>query len=236
METEFESIRFAVERDSEISLKKNDIAMRNMYANRVARGDGSTFLRGKERESAMMASSGFKGGRVYCNTSGHKTAQCFKTLCKSGGGPLPSRDSERSWCSLHNTHLHYNANCRVQQQQRGNGGSSGNIRGNYDLGNGNRRRHGSGSNTGRANTGVAVNGTSSLTINAPVPAVPFTVASCSVTAPPASIPAPPAPVASQVPPTPYVLESPPSGVGYPFLAGSAAPGPLKFTMALDFGA
>ena len=35
--------------------------MRNMYANRVARDDDMLFSHGKERESAMMASSGFTG-------------------------------------------------------------------------------------------------------------------------------------------------------------------------------
>ena len=54
--------------------------MRNMYANRVTRGGGSTFLHGKGRESAMTASLGFKRSCDYCNKSGHKKTQCPKVL------------------------------------------------------------------------------------------------------------------------------------------------------------
>ena len=86
---EHESIRFANERDSEISLKEIDITMRDIYANRIARGDGSTFSRGKGRQSAMTTSSGFK-------KPGHKKAQCFKFMCESGAGPLPSSGAGRS--------------------------------------------------------------------------------------------------------------------------------------------
>ena len=46
---EYEPIRFAAERNPEISLKEVEITMRNMYANRVARSDGSTFSREKGR-------------------------------------------------------------------------------------------------------------------------------------------------------------------------------------------
>ena len=109
------------------------------------------------------------------------------------------------------------------------------TRDNYDPSNGNRCRHGSDSNTGRANTGVTVNGTSSPRAITPAPAIPSIVPSCPVTAPPTPVPAPPAPVASQVSPTPYVIKSPPSGIGYPFLAGSTTLGPLKFTITLDCG-
>ena len=38
--------------------------MRNMYANRVARGEGSTFLREKGRQSAMTASLGLRGAVI----------------------------------------------------------------------------------------------------------------------------------------------------------------------------
>ena len=87
---EYEPIRFSAEREPEISLKEIEIAMRNMYANRVACGDCSTFSREKGRESAMTASSGFKGSCDYCTKPGHKQAQCFTFFCESGGGPLPS--------------------------------------------------------------------------------------------------------------------------------------------------
>ena len=59
-----------------------------MYANRVARGDGSTILRGKERESARTSCSVFKGSYDYCNTPGHKKSQCFKFMRESGEGAL----------------------------------------------------------------------------------------------------------------------------------------------------
>ena len=52
---EYEPISFAAERDPEIPLEEIDITMRNMYANHVARGGGSTFSRGRGRESAMKA-------------------------------------------------------------------------------------------------------------------------------------------------------------------------------------
>ena len=120
-----------------------------MYPNRIARGDGSTFSREKGRRSAMPASSGFKGSCNYRSKPSHKHALCFKFLRESGGGPLPLGGAGRSsWCSLHNTHIHNNADCRAQQQQRGNG--SGHNRDN-NSGNGNRRHHGDGSNTGRQN-------------------------------------------------------------------------------------
>ena len=80
-----------------------------MYANHVARGDGSTFSREKGRESAMTVSSGFKGSCDYCSKIRHKQAQCFKFLRESGRGPLPLRGAGRiSWCGLYNTHLHDN--------------------------------------------------------------------------------------------------------------------------------
>ena len=60
--------------------------MRNMYANRVARGDSSTFLREKGRQSAMTASSWFKGSCNYYSTPGHKQAEWFQFLRESGGG------------------------------------------------------------------------------------------------------------------------------------------------------
>ena len=71
---EYEPIRFVAERDPEISLKEIEITMRNMYANRITRGDGSTFSREKGRESAMTASSGFKGSCDYCSKPGRKQA------------------------------------------------------------------------------------------------------------------------------------------------------------------
>ena len=46
---EYESIRFAAERDPEISLNEVEITMQNMYANHIAHGDGSTFSRGEGR-------------------------------------------------------------------------------------------------------------------------------------------------------------------------------------------
>ena len=96
-----------------------------MYANHVARGDGSMSLRRQGRESAMTASSGFKGTCDYCSKPGHNQAQRFK-LCEAGVELLPSSGTGRSgWVSLHNTHLHDNTDCRAQQQQRSNDGGSG---------------------------------------------------------------------------------------------------------------
>ena len=46
--------------------------MFNMYTNRVARGGGSIFSRGKGRESAMTVLSGFKRGYDHCNKPGYK--------------------------------------------------------------------------------------------------------------------------------------------------------------------
>ena len=44
------------------------------------------------------------------------------------------------------------------------------------------------------------------------------------------------PVTSEAAPTPYVIESPPSGIGFSFLAGFATHDPLKFTMTSNGGA
>ena len=186
----------------------------------------------------MTASSGFKGSCDCCRKPGHKQAQCFKFLRESGGGPLPSSGAGRSsWCSLHNTHLHDNTNYRAQQQHRGNGNGSGYNHGNNNSGNGNRRHHGDDSNTGRANTAVTANGTSSPTVIAPAPASQVVTApSTPVATPPAPFTLPPTPVTSEAAPTPYVNESPPSGIGFLFLAGYATPGPLNFTMTSDCGA
>ena len=57
---EYEPIRFAADQNPEISLKEFEITMRNMYANRVARGGSSTFSREKGHQSAVTASSGFR--------------------------------------------------------------------------------------------------------------------------------------------------------------------------------
>ena len=61
---EYELIQSATEREIEPTLL-------NMYANRVARGGGSTFLNGKVREPAMTASSHNKGSSGYGHTPGH---------------------------------------------------------------------------------------------------------------------------------------------------------------------
>ena len=71
-------------------MKEIEITMRNMYANRVTRSDGSTFSRLKGHQSAMTASSGFKGSRDYYRKPGHKQAQCFEFLRESAEGELPS--------------------------------------------------------------------------------------------------------------------------------------------------
>ena len=120
-----------------------------------------------------------------------------------------------------NTGFHDNANGRAQPQQRGN------TRDNNNREIGNRRNHGGGSNTGHANTVVAANGTSSPSVIIPAPTAPATT-------PPAPVTALPAPVTSHTPPTPYdAIESPPSGIGYSFLAGTGTPGRLEFTTTSD---
>ena len=83
LSAEYDLIRFPAEQNP-------DIMMRITYVNHVTQGDGSTFSRGKGRESAMAASSGFKRSCGYCNKAGHKKAQCFKFLRESDRGPLPS--------------------------------------------------------------------------------------------------------------------------------------------------
>ena len=92
----YEPIRFTVERDPEISANKKEITMRNLYPNRVARGDGSTFSREKGRQSAMTVSSGFTGSCNYCKKPGLKQFQCFKFLRDFGGGPSPSSGAGKS--------------------------------------------------------------------------------------------------------------------------------------------
>ena len=64
--------------------------MRNMYDNRIARGDGLTFLRVKRRESAMAASSDFKGSCDYCYKSGHKKGQLLQISARIWHGNTPS--------------------------------------------------------------------------------------------------------------------------------------------------
>ena len=114
---------------------------------------------------------------------------------------------------------------------------------NPSLGN-NRRHHGEGSNAGRADTAVTANGSSTPTVIAPAPAStvvtdPFTPVAtppAQFTAPPAPLTAPPTLIKSEAALMPYVNESPSSGIVFSFLAGSATPGPLKFTMTSDCGA
>ena len=78
---EYEPIRFAAEREPEISLKGIEITMRNMYASYVAHGDGSTFWREKRCQSAMTASSGFKRSCDYCSKPG-QTGPVFQTSAR----------------------------------------------------------------------------------------------------------------------------------------------------------
>ena len=112
---EYEPIRFAAERDSEISLKLVETTMCNLYANHVARGGGSTFLHGKGRESAMTESSGLRGSCGYCNNPSYKNVKSFKFLRESGGESLSSSGVTRNiWCTFHNTNLPDNADCCVQ--------------------------------------------------------------------------------------------------------------------------
>ena len=47
---EYEPARFTAKRDPEVSMKKIENAMRNMYANRVSHGEASTLSRGKGLE------------------------------------------------------------------------------------------------------------------------------------------------------------------------------------------
>ena len=209
---EYEPIRFAAERDPEISLNEIATTVRNMYANCVAYG--STFLRGKECELAVTASSGFKGGCDHCNKPSHRKAQCFKFLCESAGESLSSIGALRSsWGSVYNTHLHDIADYHAPPQQRGIGGDGGYTRGKNNRGIGSRRRHGGGYYTGRANPAVTADGTPSPAVIDPTP-----VAS----------------VTSQATLTSYnFIKSSLPGIGYWFLAGSATPGPLKCTISLD---
>ena len=123
---------------------------------------------------------------------------------------------------MHNTRLHDTADCYAQQQQRSNGEGSECTRGNNNSGNGNRRRDCCDFNTGRTNMTVTANGTPSCTVIAPAPATLVTV--------------PPTPVTTQTYSMPYVIESPPSGIGYSLLAGFTTSGPLKFTTISDCGA
>ena len=133
---EYEPIRFAAERVPEITLTEIKTTVRNMYANRVARGSGSTFLHGKGRESTMRMSLGFTGSLDYRNRLGYRKDQFFQILHEFGEGSLPSSGTERrSWCSLHNTDLHENTDCHAQHQQHGNVGGGGNTWGNNNRGN-----------------------------------------------------------------------------------------------------
>ena len=173
-------IRFAVERNPEGLLKEIKTTIRNMYTNRVAHGSGLTFSRGNGRESAMAASSGFKGSFDYSNKPGHKSS------------------SDSNFCErmVRNHYLHDSAGCRAQQQQRDNVGAGRNTRGNNDHNNGKSHRCGNASNTGRANTTVTANDTSLS---------PTAIAS----APPAPVIALLAPVSSQPAPAPYKAIAPP---------------------------
>ena len=84
---------------------------------------------------------------------------------------------------------------------------------------------------------MTANDTPSPTVIASAPAsLVVTAPSTPVAAPPAPFTPPPTPVTYEAAPTPYVNESPPSGIGFSFLADSAIPGPLKFTMTSDCGA
>ena len=133
---EYEPIRFATERVPEISLKQIEIAMRNIYANRVARSICSKVQPAIGRESAMMVSSSLKRICSYWNKPGDKKAQCFKFLRESGVRPIPSSGAGRR-CRFHNTDLHDNTDCFTQQQQRGNCRGSGYTLGNNKSGNAN---------------------------------------------------------------------------------------------------
>ena len=145
-----------------------------MYAIRVDRGKGPMLSHEKGRQSALTASSCLKGSCGYCIKPSREQAHCYKFLRKSGAGPLPFRATrEEAFVGVCKTlNLHNHAECGAQQQQRGNGGTSGYNCGNDNSGNGIRRRHSDGSNTGQANTVVTVNGMSSLTVIAPVSAAP----------------------------------------------------------------
>ena len=131
----YEPIRFAAERDIEMSLNINK-TMHNMYANDVARGGGSTVSRGKGRKSAIPVSPGLMKRGGFCSKPGHKRPSASNfCVSLSECHYLSSGATRRIWCNLHNTNLYENADCRVQRKQGGNGGGGGNGRGNSNRSN-----------------------------------------------------------------------------------------------------
>ena len=68
--------------------------MRNMCANRVARGHGSTFSRGKGHESAMTASSGFKRSCDYNKKATKRPSVSNLCACLTGDHKLRAAREE----------------------------------------------------------------------------------------------------------------------------------------------
>ena len=111
-----EPIRFATNLDLKISLNEIETTMCTKYSKGRARRGGATVLRGKGRESAMTACSGFEKSCNNCSKLSH-TKACFKFLRKSSWGSISWSDAlRRTWCSLNSTRLQNNANWRIQQQ------------------------------------------------------------------------------------------------------------------------
>ena len=172
---EYDPVRFTAERDPEISPKEIGNTMRNMYANRVTRGDDWMFPRGKGRNSAMTASSGMKESCNFCNKSGLKKVQCSKFLRESSGEPLPSTGVGRSsWCSCITRTLTTTTTAAPSSTSVAMTGGGGYTRSNNNSGNDNRHRHGGDFNSGRVSTAVTANGMSSPTVIAPASAAPVT--------------------------------------------------------------
>ena len=143
-----------------------------------------------------------KGSCDYLNKPSEPQFSCNIFLRESGKESFSSSGAARiTWCSQPNTDLHNNADCRTQQQQRGNGRGGGINNRNNNV---NRRCHGGGFNTSLANI-VVTAGTISPAVIAPLPPAP-------VNALPARVTVPAAPVFARATPTPHNAYEPPSRV------------------------
>lgn len=97
--------------------------MSNMYANRVVRNGSSRPAKGRESTMVAMVASAVTHGKFmchYCGKFGHRIKYCFKLRDKMGSESPVNRKGD--WCSVHNTSLHNNSDCRIQQNHNGSNG------------------------------------------------------------------------------------------------------------------
>ena len=186
---EYELIRYSASADTGYDLDKITQTARNLWYSRT-RTDGATSTRGHRssaRDAGMTATTDHRSrqSQDVRNDSNYKRGpQCYQ--CKRFGHvqrnchqarPRPQHQQRRQgprsgtrepkWCSLHNTHLHSDSECRAQSAGRNaQAGGQGGRQDQHSSGSFNLQRN-NGANTAQGSTGSRARGSATTATAVP---------------------------------------------------------------------